>query len=34
MALPFQTEEERYNQVHAELALYPPTTEDFSYGAG
>lgn len=34
MALTFQTEEERYNQVQAELALYPPTTEDFSYGAG
>ena len=34
MALTFKTEEERYNQVQAELALYPPTTEDFSYGAG
>jgi hypothetical protein len=30
----FQTEEQREQQIQAELALYPPTTEDFSYGAG
>ena len=34
MAQPFQTEEERYNQVQAELALYPSKTQDFSFGSG
>jgi len=34
MVLPFQTEEERDKQIQAELALYPSTSEDFSYGAG
>ena len=34
MALTFQTEEQREKQIQAELALYPSTSEDFSYGAG
>ena len=34
MAQPFQTEEERYNQVQAELAIYPSKTQDFSFGSG
>ena len=34
MAQPFQTEEERYNQVQAELALYPSRTQDFNFGSG